>query len=182
MEEIWKDIKGFEGYYQVSNHGKIKSLSRSIINSKGIAKKLSEKILKPRPNKDGYVRVCLYSPSSNVDRLIHLIVAEHFIPKVDGKHQINHINGVKHDNHVSNLEWCTPSENIRHSFDELKREVFFAKGSEHPNSKLNEEKVYAIRKALQEGVSFRKLAKKYGVNRGSIGRIKHGLTWKHVKI
>lgn len=101
--EVWKKIKGFENY-QISNLGNVKSIQP---NKK-------EKILKFRYTKYGYVRVMLVGKK---ELLVHRLVALEFIPNIHNKPQVNHINGIKNDNRVDNLEWCTQSENIIHSLN-----------------------------------------------------------------
>lgn len=110
MEEIWKDIKGYEGLYQVSSFGRVKSLPR--YDSRGNAR--VERILKPIPTKDGYVRVHLSNEGVKRKRPIHRLVAEAFIPNSDNKSQVNHIDENKINNRVDNLEWVTAKENINH--------------------------------------------------------------------
>ena len=103
MNEIYKDIHGFEGKYQISNFGNVKSLHYKNGNK--------EKILKAIPHKDGYLFVSL--GHQNI-RAIHRLVAEAFIPNPDGLPQVNHINEDKTDNRVENLEWVTAKENMNH--------------------------------------------------------------------
>lgn len=110
MKEIWKDIPGYEGLYQVSNFGQVKSLN--------YWRKKEEKILKPKHSSLYYV-VCLCKNGASKYRTIHSLVAECFIPNIEKKKQINHINGDKHDNAVTNLEWVTPRENVLHSVHTL---------------------------------------------------------------
>lgn len=102
-EEIWKDIKGYERYYQVSNLGNIKNLK-------------TKKTLKGFPNKKGYLSVKLYKLNANKTFFIHRLVAITFLENTFNKPQVNHINGVKTDNNVCNLEWCTNSENMNHRY------------------------------------------------------------------
>lgn len=112
INEIWKDIKGYEGMYQVSNLGRVKSLG--ISGCSNIC--LKDKILNPSfDRKNGYKRACLCK-SGNEKRVgVHILVANAFIPNPENKPQVNHINGDKTDNRVENLEWCTCMENIQHS-------------------------------------------------------------------
>lgn len=103
MQEIWKDIKNFEGLYQVSNLGNVKSMNYNHTKK--------EKVLIPQKQNNGYLTVQLGEKIKS----IHRIVAETFIPNLYNKPQVNHIDGNKHNNNVNNLEWCTPSENMIHA-------------------------------------------------------------------
>ena len=114
--EIWKDIKGYEGLYQVSNFGNVKSLERYKKNHSKL-QKVNEKILKATINKtNGYVYVMLMKNASEKNTRVHKLVAEAFLPNEDNKPQINHIDGNKANNKVDNLEWCTCSENVTHAY------------------------------------------------------------------
>lgn len=105
MKEIWKDIKNYEGLYQVSNLGNVKSLHRY------------EKLLKPYINEhNGYVYVILYKNKKNKCCRVHRLVAQTFISNYENKPYVNHIDGNKQNNCVSNLEWCTAKENTQHAF------------------------------------------------------------------
>jgi hypothetical protein len=108
MEEIWKDIEFYEGLYQISNKGRVKSLEY-----KGIKR---EKILNPCKNKRGYLIVNLYKLQKVKSASVHRIVAKNFIPNKDNKTQVNHIDGMKCNNWIDNLEWNTSSENVNHFF------------------------------------------------------------------
>ena len=114
MNERWKDIEGYEGLYQVSNMGRVKSLSR-FHNNKTVGFMTKDIILSKRPNKE-YLCVALYKDKKRKDISIHRLVADAFLPKIDGKDWVNHKDGNKKNNCVQNLEWCTPKENVRHAF------------------------------------------------------------------
>lgn len=108
-KEVWKDVLGYKGLYKVSNLGNIKSLPR-----KGTIK--TEKLLKPKIDKDGYLCVTLYKNNSRKNYYVHRIVAMSFINNYNNLPQVNHIDGNKQNNNTNNLEWCTNQDNIQHAW------------------------------------------------------------------
>lgn len=112
MKEIWKDIPNYEGLYQVSNLGNVKSLC---YGARNIRKSNVHKILKHSPNNWGYHKVQLYKDGKSQMLYIHRLVASLFIPNPENKEQVNHIDGNKANNKVSNLEWATSKENLHHA-------------------------------------------------------------------
>lgn len=138
MKEIWIDIKEFEGKYQVSNLGRVKSLKDS-------SGKHRELILKGRSEGHGYLKVDLSKGGKCKSMRIHRLVAEAFIPKPKNKTDVNHINGIKTDNRLENLEWVTRSENLKHAYDiGLKEKPI---GVKNPNYgvKFSEERINKMR-------------------------------------
>lgn len=112
MEEIWKDIKGYEGVYQISNLGRVKSVKRMSIDNRV----LKEKIMKNQ-DKRGYYQILLNKKCYRINRL----VAEAFIPNPDKLPEVNHINGIKTDNRVENLEWILHEDNMKHATETIKK-------------------------------------------------------------
>jgi len=115
-QEYWKQVVGYEGLYEVSNLGNIKSLSKKVSNGNGFFVK-KEIILKPYLDKNGYGTVNLYKDKKKTLLKVHRIVGLAFIPNPQNKPTINHKNSIRNDNRVENLEWNTHSENNQHAFD-----------------------------------------------------------------
>lgn len=107
MEEVWRDVEGYEGLYQISNMGQLRHLGS--IRYPGV------RIIKPVVH-EGYYRWCLSKNHRLSSRLLHRLVAQAFIPNPENKATVNHINGNKTDNRVENLEWMTFVENVKHGW------------------------------------------------------------------
>lgn len=161
-EEEWRPVPGFEHLYHVSNIGRVKSITR-------YKKEKSQK------NVFGYKRVNLRLPGKSNNMGVHRLVALAFIPNPESKPYINHIDGDKANNHVSNLEWCTPAENMKHASLIGAMPV----GSKNASAKLKEADVLAIR-ANKEGLSSKQMALKYGVTENTIWYVRSRRTWKHL--
>lgn len=114
--EIWEDITGYEGLYQVSDLGNIKSLSKEVSNRNGVFVK-KDKVLKKYQDKDGYNTVNLYKNKEKKLYKVYRIVATQLIPNPENKPTVNHINSIRSDDRKVNLEWNTYSENNKHAFD-----------------------------------------------------------------
>jgi hypothetical protein len=115
--EIWKDIEGFDGLYQVSNLGRIKSLLRNVVKSNGNNYTIRERVLKQCISKKGYYFVNLHKDGKQYMKKIHRLKAIHFIPNPNNLPCLNHKNGNKLDNTTKNLEWCTHGHNNQHAYD-----------------------------------------------------------------
>lgn len=113
--EIWKDVVGYESLYQISNKGRLKHKPTKAIGGKGYCDK-PEYFKQPYLNRNGYYHCALSANDKTKDFLIHRLVAMAFLPNPKSFRVVNHINGIKTDNRVENLEWCTHSENTRHAF------------------------------------------------------------------
>lgn len=110
--ELWRPVKDFEGYYEVSNLGRIRSCARTTDDGKCLQPKLLS-----LDSSERYVSKGLYKQNISYNRLLHRLVAEAFVPNPHNKSQVNHIDGDTRNNRASNLEWVTPSQNIAHSID-----------------------------------------------------------------
>ena len=115
MQEIWKDIEGYEGYYQVSNKGNIRSLDRIIQKSDGVLMLLKGRMMTKRNSTDGYWLAKLSKNDRSKSIGIHILVARHFIPNPLGLPEVNHKDLNRKNNEATNLEWCTHLDNVRYS-------------------------------------------------------------------
>lgn len=165
--ERWKPIKNYEGFYEISTLGRVKS-------KRGVRK--------PFINKYGYPCVSLWKHCVGETKPIHRLVAETFIPNPENKREVNHIDGNKQNNSVENLEWVTPSENKKHA----QKLGLAPKPPRHDGEnchahKLTKEDVTNIRKEYKRntpGYGAPTLAKKYGVSTRQITNIVNGDEWK----
>lgn len=175
--EIWRDIKGYEDY-QVSNLGRVRSLERVILRSDGTTEKRKSRVLKTSQKSNLYDATVLYKNKKHKSFLVHRLVAITFIPNPNNLPQVNHINGIKKDNRVENLEWCTHQENITHS---IRTGLKNTNGSKNCNALLTEKEVLEIRdKYIPFKYSCRMLAEEYNVKTSTINKIVCNLAWKHI--
>ena len=169
-EEIWKDVVGYEGIYQVSNMGRVKSLHPG--------KRRYGRVLKPVQLVGGYLEVGLWRGGTGKHMLVHRLVLEaHVGPAPSLKHEGNHCNGVKDDNRVENLEWTTRLQNEKHASEHGLK----ACGEDNGRSKLTQDDVIEIRKLWVTGnYSQRELGRMFGVSQPTIGDIVSRKSWQDV--
>lgn len=167
--EEWRPVVGYEGWYDVSNHGRVKRVRPGRNTHIG-------KILEPWLSGSNYLRVCLTSDGKRNHFDVHRLVARAFIGPVPPGHEVNHKGGVKTNNRPGNLEYVTRQQNLLHRTRILKIGI----GEGHHCAKLTNENVREIRRALAEGVSGYSLAKRFDVRTCTIYKIKHGQAWRHV--
>jgi len=176
---IWKDLKGYEGYYSVSNTGEVKSISRTVECKNGTLRFIKERLLSQKTRKDGYKQVQLSKGAKAKSFLVHRLVAECFLPIKANKPLVNHIDGIKSNNKLNNLEWCDDFENARHAVvNGLSGNI----GESCNFNVLKEYQVYEIKEYLKEGIlTQRKIAELYNVHYATISAINVGKSWKYVK-
>ena len=185
VSEVFVDIPKYEGYYQVSNHGNVRSLDIVIKEKTGKTQTLKGLILKPRINRGGYYYIGLRKNGSKATFAIHQLVAQAFIPNPKNKRTVNHIDGDKLNNNVTNLEWATYSENLEHAYKTgLRTSVSLeAVWQKNYKRKLKPEQVIEIKRLLAEGnLTHKEIATKFSVARSTITEIKSGRRWKHLDV
>mgnify|MGYP002622098599 CR=1 FL=1 len=169
LGEEWRDVEGYEGLYQVSDLGRV----RSFHNQYG-------RILKPIVTSHGYAQVTLAKNGTMRSRHIHMLVAKAFIPNPENKPQVNHIDGNPMNNRLENLEWVTSQENIRHAY----RTGLAKSGADRKNARFTEDQVRYIRRVYKKGdpeFGMAALGKKFGVNIQVIWGVIHHRTYNNVK-
>lgn len=179
MDEIWEDVVGWEGIYQVSSLGRVKRI-------KAGPSTFSGRILKPFSEK-GYLLVSLYKNNKRSHYRIHRLVAIAFLGLPKEGQEINHKNGIKSFNWPENLEWVSPSENCLHAYwvlhsIVLASQVLDLQGEKNPNSKLRNKDIPLVQQLLREGkLSQEKIGKLFDVGRTTISAIKNGKSWAWLK-
>jgi hypothetical protein len=174
IEEVWKDIEGYESLYQISNVGRVKSLQRTCLTKGNKYRIVQERILKLFIIK-GYYYINLNKNGILNQFRVNVLVGKHFVDNPFNLPQLNHDDGVKLNNVYTNLIWCTASENGLHAVQNGLKPI--QKGDISPNHKLNSEQVNSIRQELANGINGRTLSKKYNMSEGMISMIKHNKNW-----
>lgn len=175
--EEWRDIPGYEGSYQASSLGRVRSVDRYVEYVDGRVYFYQGKILSPASAR-GYEHVVL---SKRTDATVHRLVMLAFAGEPPEGYEVNHRDGDRTNNRVTNLEYVTPSENSLHGIYELGGERVGPKGERAPSAKLTKEKVRQMRiERRRTGISYQKLADKYGVHKKTAMRAIKRKTWKHV--
>lgn len=176
VNETWKDIPGYENLYQISSTGRVKSL-----NYRGTGK---EKLLKPGLDKDGYYYVSLCKNGERKNFKVHRLVALTFIPNPDNKECVDHINGIRNDNRVENLRWCTVKENSNFPLAKKNKSQSLINNPKLSKAVLQIDKVTG--EVINEFPSTKEAARQLEIYQGSIfqccnGKYKtaYGYYWRY---
>lgn len=167
--EIWIDVKGWDGKYLISNYGRLKSIDGkySKIHPEGY-------ITKGHKDTQGYKGATLRKPGTCFKTRIHVLVAEHFCEKPDGSECVNHKDGNKHNNAASNLEWDTLAGNVGHA---VETGLMDFKGEKHPQVKVSEEDVIDMRRMRRAGITHEQIGRIFGICRRQAGDVINGINW-----
>jgi hypothetical protein len=178
--EVWKPVRGFEDYYEVSNFGRVRSLEREVRNTLKSCRVVKGRILSLNYRKGKYVTVGLSKDQVVKTFSVHTLVAEAFIREVPKGMCVNHINADKHDNYVSNLEIVTYSENIKHAHRLGLNYSPCLRGEDSGKSYFKEADVLKIRKMREEGNTFKVIANTFNCSISTISNIVYKKTWNHI--
>ncbi len=179
VDEIWKDVAGFEGYYQVSNLGRVRSLDRVLtLTSRGTTYSRTKRgrILAPSLRR-GYCVIALNCQAKPLQVAVHALVAQAFIGDRPKGFQVNHIDGDKTNKCLSNLEYCSPKGNTRHAYAIGLCDSKI--GDNHHAAVLRSVDIPVILDRLRSGDTCQKVADDYGVARSCITAISKGKLWRH---
>jgi len=155
--EFWKPVQGYEGYYDVSSQGRVRSWRHPCRRGHMLRRDIAPRVLKESLNNRGYRRVILENANGGRKTLfVHQLVAKAFIPNLEERTQINHLTGLKKDCRVEGLEWTTPAENTRHAV-------------RHGLSAVkSEEQVREIRRMAKSGISQALIARQFNLSSGGV--------------
>lgn len=171
-EEIWKPIKEYEGYYEVSNRGRVRGLDRILSNNY----RWPGRIMKFKTNRYGYYSICLHKNGIKDERRVHRLVMEAFVGPLPVKGHTRHLDGNKLNNCLENLAYG----DARSNHADMIAHGTSPKGDRHPGKKLSTEDVLFILKSLENGAVGRLLAKSFGVSPATISLIKNRKNWSHL--
>jgi hypothetical protein len=183
--EVWKDIKDYEGIYQVSNFGNVKSLDREVAPNNRVPYWRKGKICKQSKSNLGYMTVGFTVNTIKVNKYVHRLVAEAFIANMNDYPQVNHIDCDKTNNRMYNLEWCTNSQNHIHAtkngLNKLHLHRVAYSGEKNGRSLLTKEQVLEIKqKYIPYKYSAKKLSKEYNVSESCITHILNNTSWQKI--
>lgn len=172
VNETWKPVVGYEGFYEVSNLGRVRAMFEG---NHGQYK--AGRILKTHTSKNGYVRIEFNPPSKKPKkRTVHTLVLEAFVGKRPEGKEVRHLDGVKSNNQVSNLAWGTHSENDQ----DQRRHGTRIMGERHPLSKLTNDDVLKIRALREQGLTLQVIANQFGIDQSNVAFIAKRMTWTHI--
>lgn len=181
--ERWRPVVGLEDRYEVSDHGRVRSVPRVAVRG-GIMQRvrgrvIAQRQLRSKRSSDRW-HVTLITAEGRVHRLVHRLVAEAFCVKPSGCDVVNHIDNNPQNNHADNLEWMTPAGNSAHANKQGRLKIPTLHGSCNPASIYSEDQAMAVIAYLREGQPRAQIAAELAVSRSFVAEIASGRHWKHL--
>ncbi len=177
MQEEWRPVPGYEGAVEASGLGRLRSVARRVRGRGAGTRPIEAQILRPSLNPSGYLVISVRAAGGKAtQKTVHRLVAKSFLPAVPDDMQINHIDGDKQNNRISNLEVCTAAYNCQHRSSVLG----LNRGSKNKGARLTEETAMLAVELIKSGVTQHEVARIIGVSRSTVSHVYYGITWKHV--
>lgn len=179
MKEIWKAIPNYNGIYEASNLGRIRSVDRKRYDKNGLLKKYYGRIIEQTEMNAGYLTVGLSIDGVVKTLLTHRLIASTFINNPENFAEVNHIDGNKQNNVVSNLEWMSRNRNIRHA---IQNGLIQGLGSQNPSAKLSDDDVISILELSRLNIHPKEVANALNIKTSTISDITSRRTWQHINV
>lgn len=174
MQESWKPIPRYENIYEVSSHGNVRGVDRTVFHTDGRTRKLKGRVLKPRENLSGYYQVNLCKEGKCKQHSVHRLVAISFARNPLNLKEVNHIDGDSKNNHMDNLEWCTRADNMKHA---KKLNLI---DYQNLNSKISDDLAEKIRETYSNtDLTQKEIGEKFGLDQSQVSRIVNNKRWKN---
>lgn len=177
MQEQWNPVSGYEGWYEVSNLGNVRSVDRIVFHHRTGSAKWKGKRLFQKANRNGYIMVTLVRQRKRMTFTVHKLVADAFIPNPRGVLYVDHVDGNRQNNRLDNLERVTMLENNQRARAKGRLPV----GERVWTAKLTSAQVVEIRRKYKDGATPSALSQEYGIDASHIGKIGRGEKWRHIK-
>lgn len=178
--ESWKSIPGYEGIYEISDLGNIRSIKLYRTDKNGKTYRLPAKILKPLLGTDNYHFVCLYKGGEAKQLRVHRLVLTAFVGSPPEGYYANHLDGNRINNKLCNLKWASPAENNLHAYSVLGRAPVSLPGEKNGFAKLTPNDIKLARQMREQKHTFQSIANKFGISKSHAKRIVDGLAWSHI--
>lgn len=173
--ERWVPVVGFEQLYEVSNHGRVRTVEHVVLRSNGVPQTIKARMKTATTRRDRRRMVTLSSNRKSRVYLVHRLVAFAFLGSPQGNQQVNHVDGDPANNNLSNIEWVSPKENINHALDTGLIKNY---GERQHGSKIKVSDVSQVISMARDGTKQRDIAASFGIHQSQVSRVISGKAWR----